>query len=64
MSAYDRWLEAPYQRAAAEEAQFETFCENFDLDPEAPDSEQLFQDYISEDYREVEYEYEEEHSDH
>lgn len=43
MSAYDRWLEEPYTRAAAEEAAFEKWCEAEDVEFDAPDAWERFE---------------------
>lgn len=36
MTAFDRWLEAPYTRAAADAADFERYCEQHDFDFDDP----------------------------
>lgn len=48
MSAYDSWLEAPYVQAAQEEAAFEKWCEDNDVEFDAPDAWQRFEDEMAE----------------
>lgn len=47
---YDSWLEAPYQQMMAESDAYYDWCEANDLDPEAPESEQLYEDSWAADY--------------
>ena len=49
-SAYDQWLEAPYVRAAAEEADYHAFCEANDLDPDTAEAEVAFQAAAPDEY--------------
>lgn len=44
-AAYDRWLEAPYVEAAQREAAFEAFCESHDVDPNADDAYDRFEEW-------------------
>jgi len=38
-----QWLEEPYQTAYEEEARYEKFCEDHDIDPNDLDSEAAFE---------------------
>lgn len=42
---YDRWLEAPYTRAAEDDAAYERFCERNNLPIDSPHSEAKWQAY-------------------
>lgn len=44
--SYDRRLEAPYQDAAEASERFTDWCEEHNMDPDHPDAETLYQDYI------------------
>ena len=55
-AAYDRWLEAPYREAEAREAQFERFCNEQDVDPNASDAWERFDAWIEDQYDEPDYE--------
>mgnify|MGYP003575532347 CR=1 FL=1 len=44
MSGYDRWLEAPFQRREAEHEAFLAWCEENELDSNAPASYDAFQE--------------------
>lgn len=46
MSAHQRYLEAPYERAAAIEAAFEYWCEDNDRDFDDPEAFEDFERYI------------------
>lgn len=48
MRGYDSWLEAPYTRAAALEAEFERFCEEHDLEPADEGTEAKFFEWMEE----------------
>lgn len=48
MSLYDRWLTHRMEVRERDHAEFEAWCEKHDVDPEAPDSAQLFEDYKNE----------------
>jgi hypothetical protein len=44
-SSFDAWLEAPYTRAADEEADYERFCEERDLDFDTVEAEAAWNAY-------------------
>ncbi len=46
MSAHQRYLEAPYERAAAFDAAFEYWCEDNDRDFDDPEALEDFERYI------------------
>lgn len=50
MSSYDRWLEEPYTRAAAEEAAFEKWCEENGVEFDAEDAWDRFEEASREEY--------------
>ena len=43
---YDAWLERPYQRAAEAADMFIDWCETHNIEPDDPDAEVLYQDYL------------------
>lgn len=54
-AGYDSWLEAPYQQMCAESDAFYDFCEANDIDPEKDGAEQAYQDWLSEQYEEPDF---------
>lgn len=46
MSGYDAWLERPYVEAAKRDAEFEQWCEQFDVDPEDDDAFDRFEEHL------------------
>jgi hypothetical protein len=53
MRGYDAWLEAPYERAAAMEAEYERFCEANDFDFDDPEAEVAFERWLDEEEEET-----------
>jgi hypothetical protein len=50
LPGYDAWLERPHQDAIAESERFLDWCEEHNIDPDDPDAEMLYQDYIDSSY--------------
>lgn len=46
LPGYDAWLSRPYEDAAIEAERYWDFCEEHGLDPDDPDSESLYSDYL------------------
>lgn len=60
MSGHQEWLEAPYTDAARREAEFETWCEINDVDPEGPMAWEEFEEFLSEQYEDADLMWEDE----
>lgn len=46
MRGYDAWLERPYQDACEAADRFLDWCETHNMDPDDPDAETFYNDYI------------------
>jgi len=58
-AGYDRWLVAPMESMMEEADRFFEFCEDHDLDPDDPDSQVIYSDYLESQYDfEPDYDYE------
>ena len=62
---YDSWLVAPMERMMEEADRYLGFCEDHDLDPDDPDSEVIYNDYIDAQWdNEPDYDYEREEDEY
>ena len=60
---YDSWLERPYQDACEAADAFIDWCEDHNIDPEHPDAETLYNDYIDSQYEDYEPDYDGDYDD-
>lgn len=56
-TGYDSWLERPYQDAMEESERFTDWCEEHNIDPDDPDAETMYMDYIDASYEDYEPDY-------
>lgn len=47
---FDAWLESPYQEGIAAADAYYDWCEAHDLDPEAPETLEAYEDYCADEY--------------
>lgn len=48
LSGYDSWLEEPFQRMCEESDRYYDFCEAKDLDPDSPEAEAAYEEFVLE----------------
>ena len=55
LPGFDRWLEQPYVDAAEAAERFENWCEAHNIEPENPDAETMYMDWVDAQWEEPDY---------
>lgn len=64
LPGYDQWLERPYQDMIDEADRYFEWCEEHDFDPDDPDSENAYHEFISQLWEEPDwYDYDDQEPD-
>jgi hypothetical protein len=63
LPGYDAWLERPYQDACADADRYIEWCESRNMDPDEPESQVAYSDWIDSQWGDMEEYYDDDISD-